>query len=88
MRLNPSLRLRRIGSKSVIVRVVDGKANLTDVISLNETAAGLWERFAGTEFTADEMAGWLCGEYDVEASVARADVHRLLEKWKEYGMLF
>lgn len=88
MRLNPSLRLRRIGSKCVIVRVVDGKANLTDVISLNETAAGLWERFTGKEFTADEMADWLCGEYDVDASEAMADVHSLLEKWKEYGMLF
>ena len=41
MKLNPSLQMRRIGSKHVIVRAVDGDVNLTDVISLNETAAGL-----------------------------------------------
>lgn len=87
MKLNTSLRLRRIGRKYMIVRVVDGTANLTDVITLNETAAALWRRFEGTEFSEDEMVEWLCGEYDVEASVARADVRGLLEKWKELGML-
>lgn len=87
MRLNDSLRLRRLGSKCVIVRVVDGSANLTDVITLNETAAALWRRFEGTEFSEDGMVEWLCGEYDVEASVARSDVRGLLEQWKELGML-
>ena len=87
MRLNNLLRLRRMGGKYVIVRVVSGSANLTDVITLNETAAALWERFDGVEFTEEEMVEWLCGEYDVEASVAKADVQGLLEKWKEYGML-
>ena len=87
MKLNTSLRLRRMGSKHVIVRVVGGSANLTDVITLNETAAALWRRFEETEFSEDEMVKWLCGEYDVEASVARADVRGLLERWKELGML-
>ena len=44
MKLNPSLQLRRIGSKWMIVKAVDGEVNMTDVISLNETAARLWER--------------------------------------------
>lgn len=87
MKLNPSLQMRRIGSKHVIVRAVDGDINLTDVISLNETAAGLWERFRGKDFTEKEMVEWLCGEYDVESSVAEADVHNLLGIWTEYGMI-
>lgn len=87
MKLNASLRLRRIGSKHVIVRTVEGHDNLTDVISLNETASALWERFSGTEFTENEMVDWLCDEYAVEASVAEADVRDLLTRWKEYGML-
>lgn len=87
MKLNTSLQMRRIGSKSVIVRAVDGEVNLTDVISLNETAARLWESFLGKEFTEEEMVDWICGEYDVEASVAKDDIHNLLARWKEYGML-
>lgn len=87
MKLNKSLRLRRIGSRWMIVRIAGGEANMTDVISLNETAAALWEQFSGKEFTEAEMAEWMCGEYDVEASVAAADVHNLLTRWKEYGML-
>ncbi len=87
MRLNPSLQMRRLGSKWVIVRAVDGDVNLTDVISLNETAARLWERFSGAEFTEEEMAEWLCGEYEVDPVVAKEDVHNLLKRWEEYGML-
>ena len=87
MKLNPSLQLRRIGSKWMIVKAVDGEVNMTDVISLNETAARLWERFLGWEFTEDEMAEWICGEYDVELAVAKNAVHNLLKRWKEYGML-
>ena len=87
MKLNESLRLRRIGSRWMIVRIAGVEANMTDVISLNETAARLWEQFSGKEFTESEMVEWLCGEYDVEASVAAADVHNLLTRWKEYGML-
>lgn len=87
MKLNPSLQLRRLGSKWVIVRAVDGDVNLTDVISLNETAAGLWERFSGVEFTEEEMVDWLCGEYEVDSQVAREDIHKLLKRWEEYGML-
>lgn len=71
----------------MIVRAVDGDVNLTDVISLNETAAGLWERFSGVEFTEEEMVDWLCGEYEVKAQVAREDIHKLLKIWEEYGML-
>ncbi len=87
IRLNPSLQMRRLGSKWVIVRAVDGDVNLTDVISLNETAARLWERFSGAEFTEEEMAEWLCGEYEVDPAVAKEDVHNLLKRWEEYGML-
>ncbi len=87
MKLNPSLQMRRLGSKWVIVRAVDGDVNLTDVISLNETAARLWERFSGAEFTEEEMVDWLCGEYEVEAQVAKEDIHKLLKIWEEYGML-
>ncbi len=87
MKLNPSLQMRRLGSKWVIVRTVDGDVNLTDVISLNETAARLWERFSGAEFTEEEMVDWLCGEYEVEAQVAKEDIHKLLKIWEEYGML-
>ena len=60
---------------------------MTDVISLNETAAALWEKFSGREFTEAEMVEWLCEEYEVEPSVAASDIHNLLARWKEYGML-
>jgi hypothetical protein len=87
MKLNPSLQMRRIGSNYMIVKTADNDVNLTDVIRLNETAAGLWKHFSGMEFTEEDMVEWLCGEYDVTRPVATTDVHNLLTQWKEYGML-
>ena len=53
MRLDSTLNLRRIGGKYMIVKAVGGKANMTDVITLNETAALLWERFSDMDFTEE-----------------------------------
>ena len=45
------------------------------------------ERFSDMDFTEEEMAECLCGEYEVDIQTARKDVHNLLAKWKECGML-
>ena len=39
----PHLKLRRIGSRHMIVEASDSCVNLTNVYSLNGTAARLWE---------------------------------------------
>ena len=54
------LRLRKIGSRYMIVEACNGNVNMTDVFSLNETAARLWQRINEGKFTPEELAGWLC----------------------------
>ena len=60
------LQLRKIGSQYMIVKVCDGNVNMSDVFTLNETAARLWEKMAGEDCTPEELAGWLCEEYEVD----------------------
>ena len=69
MRLDSTLNLRRIGGKYMIVKAVGGKANMTDVITLNETAALLWERFSDMDFTEEEMADILARGEDVDRCI-------------------
>lgn len=88
MRLDSGSVLRRIGGRSIIVKEAEESVNMTDVISLNEVATRLWERFGGEDFSAEDMVSWLCGEYEVSPDRAAADVRDLLEKWKEYKLLF
>lgn len=81
------LQLRKIGSQYMIVKVCDGNVNMSDVFTLNETAARLWEKMAGEDCTPEGLAGWLCEEYEVDGPTAVKDIERQLDEWKRYGLL-
>lgn len=87
VRVRPGLRLRKVGSHYMIVEACRTNVNMSDVFSLNETAAGLWQRIAGGVCTAEELAAWLCSEYRVDGETALRDVRRQLDEWREYGLL-
>jgi len=80
--------LREIcGEKAVIaegLKVVDfGK-----MVTMNETAAWLWEKCTELgDFTAEQLAEAICEEYRVEPSKALTDVNRILDEWKELGLI-
>ncbi|MGM9767296.1 MAG: PqqD family protein [Candidatus Cryptobacteroides sp.] len=87
MKINENLLLRKIGSRSMVVKEVEGKANLTDVFTLNSTAADIWTAFSGKDFTGDDIVGYLVDNYNVEEERAGADVAALLAQWKEFGLI-
>lgn len=87
MQPKKGLELRQIGNRYVIVKVCDDLVNMTDVFTLNRTAARLWQRMAEGGFTAGQLARWLCDTYDVAPDRAQADVKRQLDEWKNYGLL-
>ena len=88
MRQKEGFVLRDIcGDKAVVAegaKVVDfGK-----MIMMNDTAAWLWEKCTELgDFTAEQLAEALCEEYQVEPSKALADINRILEGWKELGLI-
>lgn len=76
----------RIGAEYIIV---SDKENFdtTRVISLNATAAHLWEEAKELDFTPEMMAGKMCEVYDVDYERALADVNKTLAIWQENGLL-
>lgn len=87
MRLNPQLKLRRVGNMHMVVDTRTGQANMTHVYHLNDTAATVWELAAEADFTAEELAQRLCRDFEVEFETALKDVEELLKSWQEYGLL-
>lgn len=84
----PDLKLRKIGNRYMIVDVSENCANLTDVYSLNETAAWLWNAICqGSGNTVDELAGALCEVYNVEKERALRDVEAQVEDWEKMGII-
>jgi len=80
--------LREVCGEKVIVGEGLGAINFGKLLSINETAAWIWNK-AGEqgEFTTESLADALCEEYDVDADTAHADVDRLLNQWKELGII-
>lgn len=58
------------------------------IVSLNPTAAYLWENVAEKEnFSIDDMVQLLLNEYEVEENVALEDCKLIAERWAEMGLL-
>ena len=53
---------------------------------MNESAAYLWEKVAGKEFTATDLARLLCDEYEVDEATALRDAETVAIQWKEAGI--
>lgn len=79
--------LRDICGQKVISGEGLEQVNFSNLISLNETAAFLWEVVEDKEFTAEIMADALCLEYEVEHEIALRDAEALCTKWKEIGLI-
>ena len=60
---------------------------MTDVFSLNETAARLWQLMEGKDITPKELAVLLCNEYEVGEEDALKDVEKQLCEWKQSGLV-
>lgn len=87
MKLKPDLKLRKIGRRYMIVDTCTKQVDMTDVYTMNETAARLWQQAGVGEVDARGLAEWLCGEYDVDMDTALRDVERLLGEWQRFGLI-
>ena len=60
--------------------------NFNKLLSLNESAAYLWQELMGKEFTQEEMAELLIARYGIDKQLAMTDSEKLMEVWAEVGV--
>lgn len=87
MRIKEGFEMRDVCGEKVVVAHGLQHINFSRVISMNESAAFLWEHVCGCEFTPSRLVELLCGEYDVSVEQAAEDVDKLIECWKKEGLL-
>jgi hypothetical protein len=88
MKLKSGFVLRDVCGEKVIIGEGIEAVNFNKLISLNDTAAWLWEKAAKLgDFTAQELADALCQEYDVTPECALADVEKLIASWQSAGIV-
>lgn len=86
MRLNENLVLREVAGDYIIVNPFNETIDMTQILTLNETAAWLWKQAEGKEFDEEYLVDLICDEYDVDRNTAAADVHEICESWQKNGL--
>ena len=90
MKTNPNLKLRKLGAKYIIVQASADQVDMSNVYTMNSSAAYLWERAAKapeTDLTPDVFASWLVEEYDIDSATAQADAAEIFGIWTEMGLI-
>lgn len=93
MKAKQGFNLREVCGEQIIV--AEGRENIdfTNIISMNESSAFLWNSIQGKEFTVEDLADLLVDNYEIEEGVpvererALADSKAMLEKWIEAGIV-
>lgn len=80
-------KLRKLGNEYILVGESLELINFNKMITLNETAAFLWQEAEKGEFTVASLAEALQGEYEVTAEQAQADVTTTVQAWLEAGII-
>ena len=79
--------LRDVCGDKVIVAEGIEVLDFGQLLSLNETAAWLWQEASRQgDFNVDTLTSALCKEYDVEKELATKDVTTILKKWQDLGL--
>ena len=86
MKLNKDLVLREVGGEYMIVNPFSDTVDMTQVYSMNETAAWLWQQMEGKDFTVADMVAVLQEEYEVDEETATADLTELIQQWIAAGL--
>lgn len=92
MKCISGFRLRKLGNEYILVGESMELINFNKMITLNETAAFLWENAERLtkeqgSFDANALCKALCNEYEVDPSQAMTDVTNTISSWREAGVI-
>ena len=88
MKIKKGFQLQNVCGEHIIIPAGEENIDFSQIISLNPTAAYLWENVAEKEnFTIEDMAQLLLAEYEVEEEIALEDCKLIAECWNEMGLI-
>lgn len=79
--------MQNVCGEHIVIPAGEENVDFSRIISLNPTAAYLWENVAGREdFTVEDLAKLLLDEYEVDEQTALEDCKLIAERWEEVGL--
>lgn len=87
MKAKPGFNLRVVCGENIIVAEGEENIDFSNIISMNESSAYLWQNIQGKEFTHEDLVALLTQEYEVDEATALKDVKALTELWLQAGII-
>ena len=87
MKLKKGYRLRSLGQEFILVAEGLEAVDFSSMISMNESAAFLWNEVEDKDFDAETLTTLLTDNYDITRETAQNDVAVLLESWSAAGLI-
>lgn len=87
MKIKSQYSVRNVAGENVVI--IQGRygADMTRIITLNNSALLLWESLVGKEFEVGDAVQVLLENYDVEESIAKRDAQAWIERLVESGLI-
>lgn len=88
MKVKNGFNLREVCGEHIIVAEGDENIDFSNIISMNESSAYLWEEVQkmGT-FTVDNLVKLICNQYEIDETTARKDAIALAAQWGTAGII-
>lgn len=87
MKQKEGFKLRKVGKEYMITADSVSNIDFNSIVSFNSSAAFLWQSVEGKEFTAEDLAALLEGEYGLNHDYALSEANKTVEFWGNAGLI-
>ena len=88
MKVKNGFNLREVCGENIIVAEGDENIDFSNIISMNESSAYLWQEVQKlNNFTIDTLTQLLCEQYEIDEVTAKKDVTTLATHWAAAGII-
>ena len=88
MKVKTGFNLREVCGEHIIVAEGDENIDFSNIISMNESSAYLWEEVQKMDtFTVDNLVELICNQYEIDEATARKDAIALAAQWGTAGII-
>ncbi|MFV0417419.1 MAG: PqqD family protein [Dysgonomonas sp.] len=87
MKIKEGFKLRAVGNEYIVSGEGLQQINFNKLISLNSSAAYLWQQIESKEFNKQTLADLLTTKYNISDEQALADATDVANNWIEAGIV-
>lgn len=87
MHIKKGFKLRTVGDEYIVAGEGLEQISFNRLISLNSSAAFLWQEVDGKSFDVETLADLLSSKYILSTEQAREDVDEIVRVWLEVGII-